>query len=371
MNITKACMLIICCYAIITSCTVPNDKPTVIAYRIYPSLTISNNTIDSIMICAISDVDFLNDGSIAILDRSSAQAYVFSQQGQYLNSIGTFGNGPGELYSPDCLVPLDDDSLLIFDSSAQRISLYRNNGAYIESVNVTNVSQFPKWCKYAGNNNVIGSILLNHSDAMTEYYYAVCRFNRNMQIIDTLFTNNTQVDFTDITTTLNTTVYSTAFTCDTTGNVMVSPISCSARAVDLITSNGLLSHIISEEIPECRKSEQDLNAERERMNLVLQSRNNRAVMEYEPCECYYAITPQGLHADNQTRIWILDGTHRHPIFRVYDYSGNLLFTVEICGLSESDTVDVLWWCISDYGILAFSIDPVNEPEVFVFKHDQY
>jgi hypothetical protein len=53
---------------------------------------------------AISDVGFLSDGRIAVLDRIKCKASVYSPAGEFMYAIGGKGDGPGEFRNPDELL---------------------------------------------------------------------------------------------------------------------------------------------------------------------------------------------------------------------------------------------------------------------------
>ncbi|PIE53586.1 hypothetical protein CSA37_01085 [Candidatus Fermentibacteria bacterium] len=109
------------------------DKTTngALQYDVFPAIVITSTGYDANYVFgAISDVGHLSDGRIGVLDRLTATLYVFSTSGDYLFEIGRKGEGPGEFASPDCFIAIGDDSIVIFDKMARRVSLYRDNGEY-------------------------------------------------------------------------------------------------------------------------------------------------------------------------------------------------------------------------------------------------
>lgn len=78
------------------------------------------------------------------------------------------------------------------------------------------------------------------------------------------------------------------------------------------------------------------------------------------------IPPNGIHTDSYQRLWVIRGENSESVFDVYNYSGEHLFTVHIKGIDPEETMDMLWWTVSEYGLMAFSVDPLEYPKVFVF-----
>jgi len=338
-------------------------------YSIHPTAVISADEFDTLYtLGAISDVDHLSGGNIAVLDRLSASAYIFSPSGEYLVRAGRRGSGPGEFNSPDAIVPLPSHSMLIFDRTIRRISLYNENGTHIHDMPENFEFPVPSWSKYSGPGRYVGGIMyMNSNSEGYEIEYSICSFGNDLCPVDTFFTNKAQMIPDDITNTIQNSIFSCAFTCDSEGNVFVAPVSTEKYRIQGYNSQGECFLILERDITPVRKTEEELACETERFNSMFSARNSGATSNYSPGEFRYTIPPQGLHADNLGRLWVLNGTSGESLFDVFDYSGKLLFTVKIQGIESEETVDMLWWNVSEHGLLAFSLDPINVPKVYVFE----
>ncbi|PIE51509.1 hypothetical protein CSA37_10905 [Candidatus Fermentibacteria bacterium] len=266
------------------------------------------------------------------------------------------------------MVPINSGSFFVLDKSAQRVTEFGNDGSLIDNVETLSGS-FPSWPVNCGSGEFIGGFTaIDASGNDFNLAYRVCSFTIDLAVIDTLFTNSVPLnDYSDITYTLSNTIYSCAFTADTMGNVFIAPISTSEYSIYGYDTDNVQFLQIENELPRIGKSSAEIASEAERINSALRARNPGYSGSYTPCEYRYMIQPQGLHADNAGRLWVLRGTSANPVYDVYDYQGRHLFEVSVMGLHPEDTSDVLWWCISSQKILAFSIDPVNEPVVYVFN----
>ncbi|MDP2957642.1 MAG: hypothetical protein Q8N53_14545 [Longimicrobiales bacterium] len=77
----------------------------------------------------ISDVKPLRDGGVAVLDGQAAEIRLFDSDGAYRMSLGSKGQGPGELQSPTVLAVLLGDTLAVYDSRPRRITRFGPDGA--------------------------------------------------------------------------------------------------------------------------------------------------------------------------------------------------------------------------------------------------
>ena len=346
-----------------------NQPQETALYSIHPSAVISAEEYDTpFTLGAISDVDHLSDGNIAVLDRLSASAYIFSPAGEYLARAGRRGSGPGEFNSPDAIVPFASDSMLIFDRTIRRISVYNENGTHIRDMEENFEFPVPYWSKYNGPDRYVGGIMYTNSNPEGyEIEYSICSFGNDLCPVDTFFTNKAQMIPDNITSAIQNSIFSCAFTCDSEGNVFVAPVSAEEYTVRGFNGRGECFLTIERDITPVRKTQEELACETERFNTMFNARNSGVASNYSPEEFRYTVPPQGLHADNLGRLWVLNGTSGEPLFDVYDYSGELLFCVDVMGIDSEETIDMLWWNISEHGLLAFSLDPVKLPKVYVYE----
>ena len=70
----------------------------------------------------------LSDGGFAVLEQVPAEVRVFDPSGQFLHRVGRDGDGPGEFRSPVGLRVLADDTILVWDRGAQRLSWFSIEG---------------------------------------------------------------------------------------------------------------------------------------------------------------------------------------------------------------------------------------------------
>lgn len=85
---------------------------------------------EGILFESVSAAVRLSDGSIVVADGglSSAQLLMFASDGRYLRSLGRSGRGPGEFVRVTSLHVGPRDSLLAFDTSLQRLTVFTPDG---------------------------------------------------------------------------------------------------------------------------------------------------------------------------------------------------------------------------------------------------
>ena len=79
----------------------------------------------------------LSDGSIAAIDRSSAEVRIYDETGRHLRSMGRYGEGPGEFSNPFILWITADDTLWVGDYFPWRYNLFTADGDFVRRVNLT------------------------------------------------------------------------------------------------------------------------------------------------------------------------------------------------------------------------------------------
>lgn len=83
---------------------------------------------------SIPDAARMQDGRIAVVNRSTKEVRVFDARGAFLYSIGRDGGGPGEFRDPIQVIPRGGDSLFVWDWAQQRISLFGAKGHLLHLV---------------------------------------------------------------------------------------------------------------------------------------------------------------------------------------------------------------------------------------------
>lgn len=85
------------------------------------------------MLYGIEDLDRMEDGHLVLVNRGSQELFVFGRDGEFVQSLGGRGEGPGEFVDP---VELDfvGDSIVVWDWGLGRLVLFGPDGTHERSV---------------------------------------------------------------------------------------------------------------------------------------------------------------------------------------------------------------------------------------------
>jgi len=70
----------------------------------------------------------LSDGGFVVLEQRPAELRIFDRSGTFVRRVGRAGEGPGEFQTPTDLAVLEGDTLVVWDSRAQRLSWFSSDG---------------------------------------------------------------------------------------------------------------------------------------------------------------------------------------------------------------------------------------------------
>ena len=82
----------------------------------------------------IRGVGRLSDGSVAVIDRASAEIRIFDAAGRHVRSMGRHGEGPGEFRSAWKLWVLPGDTLWAGDYRPWRYNVFTSDGEWVRAV---------------------------------------------------------------------------------------------------------------------------------------------------------------------------------------------------------------------------------------------
>lgn len=139
----------------------------------------------------IEDLDRMDDGRLVVLNRSSHELLVFGRDGEFLQSIGRLGEGPGEFKDPIELDFFGGDSIVAWDWELGRLSLFGPDGSHGRSVMLR-----PPMFNPTGHFGVLGrrGIVLGNHDfrirdtRLTPQFLHVLRYDWSGSLLDTLAT---------------------------------------------------------------------------------------------------------------------------------------------------------------------------------------
>lgn len=343
------------------------DTTDTLVYELVPRLVLGENEMDEhYSLGAISAVRFLDDGRIAVLDRFAYGARIYSPAGEYQQTIGAQGEGPGEFCNPNSMAALND-RIVIVDKWALRATLFDQQGRYIDELTDSWSFSPPSFIHMVSDSFLVGGVTnMDGSDGVTRVNYMVNVMNMNFECVDTLYENTFIFESGNASQMLQMTLFSASHTTDGEGNVFVAAASPESYRIEGWNLAGENSTTITREFDPVEKTPQEIIRESERITRLIEARNPGMRHTYTPIPYRNQILPNGVHADGLNRLWVLRGLSDQTIFDVYSYSGDLLFSTIMHGIDPNEIQEVLWWSISEHGLAVFSRDPWEVPLVWVY-----
>ncbi len=332
-----------------------------------PSFVLGENEQDNhYSFGAISAVRFLDDGRIAVLDRYACGALIFSPSGEYLEQIGGPGEGPGEFVNPSSMAA-HNNKLVILDKWALRATLFDQQGNCIGELTDSWSFTPPSFIRFVSDSFIIAGVTtMGNSEGLYSTDYMVNVLSMDFQVVDTLFLSNFIYEPGNMTQMLQMSLFSCSYTTDSRGNMFVAEASPEFYEIQGWNLAGENFSTISRELDPVEKTENELLLETERITSMIEGKNPGVSHTYTPLPLKNQIPPNGVHADGQERLWVLNGFAQTPVFDVYSYEGELLFSVHMLGIDSNEIQEVLWWNVSEHGLAVFSRDPWEVPLVWVY-----
>ncbi len=78
----------------------------------------------------VRGLSFDAEGNLYVLDGDNFRVVIYSPDGQFQRSIGSQGEGPGELQFPVAMTVLEDGRVAVYDMARQSVSAFMPDGSY-------------------------------------------------------------------------------------------------------------------------------------------------------------------------------------------------------------------------------------------------
>ncbi len=97
-----------------------------------PEVVYGESADDEVHFVRIQAARQLPDGKVVAIDRRLRKLFIFTPTGALLARAGREGDGPGEFRGPVGMVHLGGDTILVYDDSHMRFSLYDTDGGFLD-----------------------------------------------------------------------------------------------------------------------------------------------------------------------------------------------------------------------------------------------
>jgi hypothetical protein len=305
------------------------------------------------------------DGTILVLDRSAACIKVYDEEGNYIAQVGRKGSAPGELENPIGFAVLGDGRICICDPWRGGLLTYYPDYSY-EDLKVNMTSNTPALMRGVNDSGfVAGKVDFEAIDGALHAQVRFLRYDLDVEPTEVYQENNFELDFMDLSTTLEKTLFWGSFTGDRQGNVYFALMEPDVYEIIGMRPDGTEFMSATRPIEEVLKTEEEKADEEAYVMAKLRGWDAQwGVEDYEPQLYRNQIRQVGV--DGEGRVWALRGTREDPTFDVFDAeTGDFLFTAVLPDIGYEG----LFWnfTVDDGGILAYSENPADYPQIYVVE----
>ena len=291
--------------------------------------------------------EFMPNGNIVVADMVKNKISIFSADGEFIAQAGRQGSGPGEYQLLTTVAVTAEGGLIVPDAMGGKLNFYDSDYNFVDAMTGFFPSPPVMISPVAG-----GFVGLKPEFEQTEeemrtgmgIYLWTDSVTADVEYVK----NMIPLDLNDLGATAKAMVL---FDTDYNGNVFLTPYSTEDYTITCVSPDGEEIWSITEEQSTVRKTDEEIEEEREMVRSRLIAGGAPASMaENYQVEEYKAFISM-LEVDNLHRLWVQSGLYNSAFYRVYDCdNGDFLFTA---ALRVDDEHEGVTPTISGYGITGF------------------
>lgn len=314
---------------------------------------------------SVQQIDHDLDGNILVLDRSACCVRVYSPRGEFIRQISNQGSGPGELLNPMSMTVTGDGRVFVESPFSGGMHAFTTEGEWLGLV--TPFTNNPPMNTIGADSNAYVAIRLqvlpddNNGLEVTTF---IGRYEEGEEPVVKYWEYAFPFDPNDLTALLMNTVMGHTFTADRAGNVFIAELTSEEYLVQGFSADGELFLTIEQDAERVEKTPEEIHEEEIYVIAYLESLGSSGVvLDFNPNP--YRNTISEIEVDGEGRIWVRRGTAVEPVFDVYNFSGEKLFTASV---PEAGDDSALWeFNIDEHGIIAYSINPELFQQVYILE----
>lgn len=306
------------------------------------------------------------NGEIVVLDMQRACLSVYSSDGVFLRSIGASGPGPGEFQFPTNFALMSDGGYAVADAIGRNISFFDPDG------NFTGMMQGffptpPMNIEGGPDGSFIGeSMAMIMTDQSMEASLEVSRWSDSTEADMTYYSRPMDLNLGggggQATVQRGPEI---DFAVGPDGSVFIAEISDTLFSVKGFGADGQEFLSMVEPVERTPLTQEELDAGSLSLSIQIVDGEATSSVDRDPDVYPYRNVISSIGVDSENRLWVEMGNGEAPLFRVYDYDGNLLFLavtdVPFTPVTRPD------FMIDAGGFLACDRDPLDYPKIFTFE----
>lgn len=360
---------------LLASCNQSNqssEDAEAISGEIFPSVDLWLTITDSIgvefgdsnLVFGIPNAAFMMAGNrIAVMDVLKAKISLFDINGNFLNTIGRQGNGPGEFLQPSWFSVTPSGGFVVSDMMARKLVSFDSNFVYTGSIGSFFPSP-PDRTIFLNDSVFVGikpDYEMNDQEMRAGFVVAMWNLNtiepeliyyRDLAHFDPANPFNSEAGY-------------PIFTMSLDGIVYTSVQSIDEYTIHGWDIDGSLLFTITEPYTRMPKTPEVINQEREITHSIMRRAGmpDSMLNSIEPDPFYYAIISLGIGPNGN--LWVALGYYDHPVFRVYTtHNGEYLFTA---ALEYPESKRNLSVTINKWGFIALNPMSDSWPRVYILN----
>ncbi len=305
---------------------------------------------------AIAGVQFDLQSKLLVLDGINGLIRVYSQGGEFLDSFGGLGSGPGEFLEPLAFTILSTGEIAVVDWDSWCIWLFTESNEY--SGRLGPFPDGPPLSIRPGANGRIAGLGLSFGysaeDLAGEYFIAawsdsvipVQKYLSGDISISALESGEITIDYPAV-----------CFDTDPLGNLYYALSTDSTWRVEYFSATGVPGLVLEQEYSRRELSSAAL------VEVMQMDAETGAESENET---RFSLAITGVYCDGTDRVWVRSGGSDHPYFDVYSSEGEHLESVSCPGLC--DPLSEIEFLITEFMIIAWDTNPVDYPKVYLLNN---
>ena len=306
------------------------------------------------------------DGHILALDLQRGFINVYSQNGEHEGTIGRHGPGPGEFEVPLAFAVFPDGGIAVTDIVGRDISFFDSQFEYIDQLGGFAFGP-PMSIRGCPDGSLVGQHMsMEFTDEGVEGSQDLSRWD-DLTLTEPAYTylsNEISMTLDDQGAQVRAGP-SIDYMVGPDGSIAIVEISDTLFSLIRLSPDGEELLSIVEERDRVPRTQEELDAGALALGIIITdgtaSASSDRVEDIYPWRNIVA----SVGIDAESRIWVELASEDSPVFSVFDYSGNLLFTAVVD--ADFDNINRPDFVVEPDGFLAFDRDPLDYPKIYILE----
>jgi len=316
---------------------------------------------------AVQRIGHDKQGNILVLDRSACCVMVYSSDGEFVRKISREGRGPGELLNPIDMIVFEDGRIVVQTPRSGGLQSFSPEGEWLGLL-MPIIDNAPTSLRGVEDSAFVATRLEIFPGSNNDYIVStfIGRYEQGEEPVVKYWEYEFPFDPYGLTELLRNTSMGHTFTADREGNVFIAELTSEEYLIQGFRADGELFMEIEKDAERVEKTPEEIQEEKIYVEAYMEAMGATGLLiDFHPEPLRDTISE--LEVDGEQHLWVRRGTVHEPVFDVYDYSGELLFTVNV----PDAGADAQFWdfSIDEHGIIAFSSNPELFQKIYILQMD--